>query len=525
MATLFLSALLLMSGDRAAREPQESPPLEDKFLSGVCFFLTSDIVMDLDSLAYQPLASGLPVELLVALQSKDCKRRDVALQGIELFGEMAHTVARRRGTNDGALRFRLALGRWAPAFQQSLQDLAMDADAKVRCRACAALLALEPTSRPALLGVLVGMNALDTDFIKSLGRYRFQHKPIIVRLVAGLKHEGVKVRIASAWAAFEIGPAARATVPGLIELFKSGAAARVDFATLSTITAQPLDLSLAALGAMGSDAASAVPVLADKLESASDDECREILFCLARIGPAARKAAPAVRKLLGRRTVLPKLHIVPPPPVDVRLAAAATLLRLLPGDEQALSVVQNRLCASETITRRQALETCSALRVQDKSLVHDFMRALKIPDLCDAAADAIAAIGPEAAEAIPALTQEWLGGDSISEEWTSARALVRIGKASVPTVLKLARHRDPASRLVALWSLGEFPEAAPQALPILIDALADSDTRYAAVVALGLLGPRAREAAIPLLIASLVDLFGDIETQMMEHWALAQITR
>ena len=128
------------------------------------------------------------------------------------------------------------------------------------------------------------------------------------------------------------------------------------------------------------------------------------------------------------------------------------------------------------------------------------------------AAVALAAIGPDAAEAVPALqkilTAPTVGeDDSASLRYTSAFALGRIGTAAAPAVealQALSTSDDPLMATVAVWALLKIEptkaERFETAVPLLRKALrGDAElVRLEAAVALGDIGPKAA-SAIPIL--------------------------
>ena len=98
-------------------------------------------------------------------------------------------------------------------------------------------------------------------------------------------------------------------------------------------------------------------------------------------------------------------------------------------------------------------------------------------------------------------------------DWTVAEtavdSLARIGKPSLPALVRALRHRDPAMRLQAARALARMGSDAADAVPDLVDALADRDeqVRKQVVRALGQIGPAAEEA-IPALVGQMRDTSG-----------------
>ncbi|MCS5617237.1 MAG: HEAT repeat domain-containing protein, partial [Pirellulales bacterium] len=226
---------------------------------------------------------------------------------------------------------------------------------------------------------------------------------------------------------------------------------------------------------------------------------------LASDSPPVRRAAVeglsglADRLVPGDRQALAAVFagMIADPVPAVGLAAGGALIRL-GGDAvepltEALSAPAIRNDAMEILTELgpAALPALDAM----------------VQGLADAAM-AIAAIGPEATAAVPAL-EKLLGDESAeaSVRYTAAYALGRIGpaaKAAEPMLRKLAESDDELMATVAVWAaLKVVPDDRTlfdTAIPKLTDALDDERelVRLEAVVSLGEIGSRA-DSARPLL--------------------------
>ncbi|MBI4733162.1 MAG: HEAT repeat domain-containing protein [Chloroflexi bacterium] len=140
-----------------------------------------------------------------------------------------------------------------------------------------------------------------------------------------------------------------------------------------------------------------------------------------------------------------------------------------------------------------------------------------VPELINALSDvedkvriravtALRQIGPAAAEAVPALIG-LLEDESLSYAHSSIIAAIgKIGPVEtvLPTLVSALKDTDAAVRETAAEALGAYGAAAAPAVPDLIPLLADEDVdvRKAAADALGLIGPAA-SAAVPALIEAL----------------------
>jgi hypothetical protein len=108
------------------------------------------------------------------------------------------------------------------------------------------------------------------------------------------------------------------------------------------------------------------------------------------------------------------------------------------------------------------------------------------------AAKSLAAIGPDAKQAIPALADvikreqgkgSGVGGDGPSTTSSLAgEALTKIGETSVPELTRLLAHDDRFVRICAARSLGNMGSKSKDAIPALYEASKDEDetvSRYA----------------------------------------------
>ncbi len=91
------------------------------------------------------------------------------------------------------------------------------------------------------------------------------------------------------------------------------------------------------------------------------------------------------------------------------------------------------------------------------------------------------------------------------QEWnvheTAADSLGRIGKAAVPSLVRVLGHTEPKRRAEAAWLLGHVGPGAKQAVPALARALSDPspEVQKSAARALGQIGPAAAAAVEPLM--------------------------
>ncbi|MBL7133421.1 MAG: DUF1287 domain-containing protein [Phycisphaerae bacterium] len=129
------------------------------------------------------------------------------------------------------------------------------------------------------------------------------------------------------------------------------------------------------------------------------------------------------------------------------------------------------------------------------------------------AASALVEMGPQAAEATPALIQALKQRNEPVAKW-AAQVLGEIGPAAkdaVPALIDALKGGDWEMRCCAAEALGRIGPGAKAAVPALIDVLkgGDWDVRYYAAGALGRIGPAAK-AAVPALEEALKDKDGNV---------------
>jgi HEAT repeat protein len=284
--------------------------------------------------------------------------------------------------------------------------------------------------------------------------------PALAKLLADPERP---VREAAAEALVQIGPKA---VPHLAGALKgdaeSGRLAAAD-----------------ALARLGPAAAPAVPALADALKDKSVDVRIRSAVALGKVGPAARSALPALfaaGKDTGNLGQILRYGL----PSSVAEAAVEAALKVDPG-------CADRLAAAVLPDLTAALAGKDAAAVQ-------------------AAASALARLGPAARPALPALRAARKTARGFAESITS-RALQAVLGAE-PALIELASDRKERveNRLQALSDLGYLRDISERGAQALADALEDPEpmVRGRAAMALGVVGPKAK-AAVPKLLAVLGD--------------------
>jgi HEAT repeat protein len=125
------------------------------------------------------------------------------------------------------------------------------------------------------------------------------------------------------------------------------------------------------------------------------------------------------------------------------------------------------------------------------------------------------ALGPEASNAVPAITAVYAQNVSASARRAAGNALVEIGpvaKTAIPALIDSAANTNSEVRAFAVYTLGRLAQEPDIVNPVLLKSLHDPDpeVRYNAAFGLGagaFMGGDAR-AAVPALVETLKDTYG-----------------
>jgi HEAT repeat protein len=262
-------------------------------------------------------------------------------------------------------------------------------------------------------------------------------------LLEALADHDETVRQNAALALGRLGPAAASCVPALIEALGD------EFGAVRSNAA-------AAVGAIGANPEKAVPRLIEALGDPDAVTRRATAGALGRFGPRAASAVPALSKALKDSSR------------DVRINCAWA-----PGEIQAKEVVPRLL---------------EALGDKDDEVRQFVVRSL-------------AALRPDAKQAVPALAKLVKDDSSPAVRYTAVDMLRLHGKSAVPALVELLGEADDLTRYYACWGLGVIGPEAKAAVPDLTKALKDRDAkvRRRAAAALGGIGPGAKEAVTALV--------------------------
>jgi len=199
------------------------------------------------------------------------------------------------------------------------------------------------------------------------------------------------------------------------------------------------------------------------------------------------------------------VRLLSSPEADVREAAAAALVR-----EGPLAVDALEKALADPDVRGIAMEILTAIGPVSKGALDSFLKALADPDPSHRgdAAIAIAAVGPDAADAVPALQAMLTSTDGPPGlRYAAAYALGRIGAAAKPAAAdlqKLSGSDDQLLATVATWASLKIEPGNTAlftaAVPLLRKALRGGEqlARLEAAVALGDIGAPAADT-VPIL--------------------------
>ncbi|MGA2064881.1 MAG: HEAT repeat domain-containing protein [Thermoguttaceae bacterium] len=231
-----------------------------------------------------------------------------------------------------------------------------------------------------------------------------------------------------------------------------------------------------------------LPALLAKLNASDPMVCAEAANDLRCLGRKARAAAAPLAELLQ--------HAVP----QVRLSAAAALVRIDPKDARALKVLAQGLQSADRAERREAAKAAGLAGPGAAALAEKLAGMLNDPDepLRIIALQAISMLGPAAAKAAQSLTPLLDDPELVID---AADALGRIGAPARPALKRLARMlsaKEPAVRWAAVRAMSQIGgEDARPAVDFMVRALRDASEveGYNMMIYLALLGPVAKDAA------------------------------
>ncbi len=345
-------------------------------------------------------------------------------------------------------------------------------------------------------------------------------------LVTVFQHDDPECRMQALVALGQIGAGAKSAVPAIIDLLSKETFDSVKYAAAFALgeigdpaevvpelakLLQAEDLGLRAISARElakitqdpEQRAQAVKVLLEALKSDNDQIRQLTIRTLSELPPSADGPRPEVIEAFVAAMEDAKPEVVG----EVIAALASKGKAALPGVLRGL--------ANEKL-RPYAVRVAALLGPDAEPAVPALMQAWKATGDDSALRTeiqfALAAIGPGAAAAVPALTTS-LAADQPQVRNSACYALGRIGpaaKSAVPALRTMLESQEQFQRLESVWALLQImpqdPTIKQLAVPMLMGALQDDreELRLEAVKSLGDIGPLAR-AAVPVLRKALND--------------------
>jgi HEAT repeat protein len=265
-------------------------------------------------------------------------------------------------------------------------------------------------------------------------------------------------------------------------------------------------------GVQGENEYSAVYPIAYGLGQCGGDAVLLLEAELAKEGETARRAMLAIGNAgpAAAPAVDALIKLLSSSNPQLRLAAADTLAQLGPAAEPAVEALIKLLNDQDSDVCQRAAFTLGALKLKPELAVPALIAALK-KDPENQIWWCSQALGEFRAAAQPAMP---LFIELLSKSTTCQDAelvLVNIGAAAVPAFISALANKDPDVRYYAVTGLGSIGAAAAEAIPALLSALADpsAEVRWNAAQCLGAIGQQP-EMVVPALQALLGDKDADV---------------
>jgi HEAT repeat protein/beta-lactamase regulating signal transducer with metallopeptidase domain len=266
-------------------------------------------------------------------------------------------------------------------------------------------------------------------------------KPALPTLIKALEDDDEQVAHSAAGAIGAIGPEAKEALAPLIEAFKfkNSSAAR-------------------ALVKIAPDSSEVALLLIEAFEDKGQPSRDQLLYVLSDLKCEKKRLEAAL------------LAAQEEEDTQIRNTSAYALYRIGADSKAALKAI-------ETWRMNQVAEQAAQ---KDKSQVPQLIAQLRNPSARNedlAALNKLIQLGPDAAEAVPALI-DYLKNPKSPSRGNAANALGAIGpaaKEAVPLLIEAVQEDDRAVSISAAWSLGKIGPAAKPAIPALLQALSDAE--------------------------------------------------
>ncbi len=489
-----------------------------------------------------------------ALDSNCDIKRIEAIDKLGRLGskEAVSTLIRQLGSDSPLVQAHAAhaLGEIGPKARdasEALISLVASDNETLRREAVRALAKIRPGPKlvvPALARLLQDSSpAVRTSALHAIAEVGQPAVPMLIEALGNEKTDYWAMLVLA-----ELGPDAKRAVPALIE-------------QLSSPRAENRREALICLGKIGPASAPAIGAIEKLLDAKRGKVVLAVAYALGSIGPEAKKAADRLKpyaadpdqltrlacawaiartnpndKALVRRATKILAESLRSKKERVRMAAVRGLASLKPGPAIAIPAIREALMGADKETLNAALDALASLgessvpnvakMLQDKNLCCKAAMILArmgpqaktaVPALVTALRDddpqtrreilfALGSIGPAASAAVPALIKS-LDDEDMDVRYSAAFALGRIGpkaSAAEPVLNENLNSPDKFLALVSAWALVHIAPDGEQtlskAMPLLIKGLGNSGAtaRIEAANALGVLGPKAKAAIVPL---------------------------
>lgn len=442
------------------------------------------------------------------LQADDHETRVEAIDRLGLAGstqpKVVEALTSQLDDPDAMVRAHAAvsLGRLGVKDEHAVDKLievATDPDGRVRRVALRALTRIGPPPEQFL--PLLGKKLRDADpsvRVHALNALANIGKPAVPLLIEALQRD--KDAFWACLVLAEIGPDAQAAVPELLRL--------VDHENPEVRRE-----ALLALAEIGEGSPETISKIAGLLEDPTPGVALGAAYVLGKIGPEAQSASDKLKQ-----------HVDAEDPI-MQTVALWALARVNPNEKEwfrrAVPLLVERLTDNRQNVREAAVQALMDLNPPPGSLIPQLKKVLDQAnaETVSRALDALATLGKPAVPRLIAAMEH----DEV--RMRAAMILGRIGPEAEEAIPALTEAlKDPRSevRREAVFALGAIGPAAAPAVPQITELLQDPDmnVRYAAAYALGKIGPKAIGAKQQLLDRlATADQF----LALVSAWALAQI--
>jgi len=222
------------------------------------------------------------------------------------------------------------------------------------------------------------------------------------------------------------------------------------------------------LGSLVPYSKKAVPNLVEALSDSWEGTRQSAALSLGKLGADAKASVAALKERLKDSKSL------------VRVRSAQALIRL--GDTEAALPVLIESLTDSSYAGELAAEVIGDIGPAAEPAVPALINLLKVgPFSANRAAEALGKIGPAAKAAVPALVVALQSRDNGALRFYAAEALVTIDPkaaiAALPELIDNAKKKQNHFRERAIKALGKIGSEANSAIPVLTEALKDSDEK------------------------------------------------